>query len=118
MTLLHTEINNKFILAEVEGYDSREQVASLTNREIAVNRVQLKKLKPNEFYWHQLIGMTVANTAGVSVGIVDDIMATGSNDVMVVLGERRRLIPYLPGDVVLNIDDIHRVITVDWDLDF
>ena len=118
ITLLHTEVNNKFVLAEVEGYDSREQVASLTNREIAVIRAQLKNLGPDEYYWHQLVGMTVVNQTGVSAGIVDDIMATGSNDVMVVLGDRRRLIPYLPGDVVLNIDDINRVITVDWDLDF
>ena len=118
LTLLHKEINNKFILTQVEGYSDREQVASLTNREIAVARTQLQSLGPNEYYWHQLIGMDVVNKTGDVLGVVTDIMATGSNDVLVVTGARRRLIPYLPNDVVMNVDDSQRIITVDWDMDF
>jgi len=116
--LLKTEINNKFILAQIEGFDTREQVASLTNRNIAIDRAQLKKLAPNEYYWHQLIGMTVVNQANELIGTVDDIMATGSNDVLIVTGNRRVLIPYLLDDVVLAVDELRRVITVAWDLDF
>ncbi len=118
ITSLKTEINNKFILAKIEGYDTREQVGSLTNRNIAINRAQLKKLAPNEYYWHQLIGMTVVNQADEPIGIVGDIMATGSNDVLIVTGNRRVLIPFLLGDVILAVDELRRVITVEWDLDF
>ena len=118
INLLKTEINHKFILAKIDGYDTREQVGSLTNRNIAINRAQLKKLAPNEYYWHQLVGMTVVNQADELIGMVDDIMATGSNDVLIVTGKRRVLIPYLLGDVVLAVDDVRRIITVEWDLDF
>ena len=118
ITLLQTEINNKFILAKIEGYDTREQVGSLTNRNIAINRAQLKKLAPNEYYWHQLLGMTVVNKAAEPIGIVADIIATGSNDVLIITGKRRVLIPYLLGDVVLAVDELRRIITVEWDLDF
>lgn len=118
ITVLKTEINHKFILAEIDRYDTREQVAALTNREIAVRQSQLKKLASNEYYWHELIGMTVVNQNNALIGIVDSLMATGSNDVLVVVGERRVLIPYLLGDVVLTIDSVCRVITVEWDLDF
>jgi 16S rRNA processing protein RimM len=45
-------------------------------------------------------------------------MATGANDVLVVEGEKRHLVPYLPGRFVIDIDTKQRLITVDWDVDF
>ena len=44
-------------------------------------------------------------------------METGSNDVLVVKGEREYLIPYLPDDVVLDVDLATGVIRVDWEPD-
>ena len=45
-------------------------------------------------------------------------MPTGANDVLVVVGEKRHLIPYLPDRTILGVDDVKRIITVDWDVDF
>ena len=47
-----------------------------------------------------------------------EVMPTGSNDVLVVQGEKRHLIPYLPGQFILDINDSQQIITVDWDMDF
>lgn len=118
LNVLKTEINNKSILAQIHHYDTREQVTSLTNRTIAIKRAQLKKLAPNEYYWHQLVGMTVVNKNNEIIGVVDDLMETGSNDVLIVTGNKRVLIPYLLEDVVLAIDALRGVITVEWDVDF
>ena len=118
LSLLQVEAGHKHILARVEGYQEREQVASLTNVEIAVRRDELPVLAPGEFYWHQLLGMKVTDQQGVPYGLVTEIMPTGANDVLVVTGEKRYLIPYLPGVYVLKVDDNQRVITVDWDRDF
>ena len=118
LNVLETKVNNKFILAHVEGYQEREQVARLTNVEIAVKREQLQKLKPDEYYWHQLVGLNVVNQQGEALGVVTEMLATGSNDVLVVTGERRHLIPFLPEDVILDIDPSQGLITVDWDADF
>ncbi len=46
--------NNKLI-AQVEGYGTREEVAALTHFDIAVNQQQMPDLKKGEFYWHQLM---------------------------------------------------------------
>ena len=62
--------------------------------------------------------MKVTDQQGVPYGLVTEIMPTGANDVLVVTGEKRYLIPYLPGVYVLKVDDNQRVITVDWDRDF
>jgi 16S rRNA processing protein RimM len=118
LALIETKINNKFILAKIEGYHAPEQVAALTNIEIAIKREQLKTLQSNDYYWHDLIGMQVLNQKGIVLGDVTDMMATGSNDVLIVQGNRRHLIPYIPRDVIVNINTSQRIITVDWDADF
>lgn len=116
--LLHLEMNNKHILASVKGYQEREDVARLTNIDIAIDRTQLPALNPGEYYWHELEGMQVVTKQGDLLGTVIEIMATGANDVLVVVGEKRYLIPYLLDKVIININDSRREITVDWDVDF
>ncbi|KTD05691.1 ribosome maturation factor RimM [Fluoribacter gormanii] len=116
--LLRAEVQNKSIIAQIEGYPERELVAQLTNIEIAVRQEQLEKLEPGEYYWHQLIGMNVINQQGKSFGKVIEIIPTGANDVLVVEGNKRHLIPYLPGKFILDVDANQQLITVDWDMDF
>lgn len=116
--VLVAEMRNKTIIVQVEGYAERDLAATLTNADIAVPKSELASLEPGEFYWHQLIGMTVVNQKGQLFGTVSDLLATGSNDVLIVEGEKRHLIPYLPGQYVLEIDEAKRQITVDWDMDF
>ncbi len=62
--------------------------------------------------------MEVATVAGQSLGVVANLLATGANDVMVVEGDRRRLIPFVIEDVVTSVDRSRRKIIVDWDPDF
>ena len=115
---LSTQEHTRFIVALIDGYSEREQVAQLTNLDIAIESSQLPKLGDGEYYWHQLQGMRVTNTKGVLLGTVTDIIATGSNDVLVVTGESRHLIPYRFGVVVLDISESERHITVDWDSEY
>jgi len=55
---------------------------------------------------------------------VDHLIETGANDVLVVkpcqgsIDQRERLIPYLPGDFVQNIDLHAGTMQVDWDPEF
>ena len=52
------------------------------------------------------------------MGPVLEIMPTGANDVLVVVGEKRHLIPYLPGHSILNVDEQEKIIHVDWPVEF
>lgn len=118
LKILNLESNNKQIVALVDGYKDRDQVAALTNLEIGVSRDQLAPLKPGEYYWHDLVDMQVYNKSGQFFGKVVEIMPTGSNDVLVVQGEKRYLIPYLLDEFIKEINPEKGIITVDWDLDF
>lgn len=106
---------DKYFLALLESYNTREEVSDLTNVEIAIKEEQLPKLDPKEYYWHQLIGLKVINKHNTLLGQVIEILPTGSNDVLVIKGEKRILIPYRP-EYIKEIGN--NQITVDWDLEF
>ena len=55
--------------------------------------------------------------AGESLGRVDHLIETGANDVLVLAGDRERLIPYGP-DVIRQVDLETGQIEVDWDKHF
>lgn len=118
LTLVEVKITNKYILTKVEGYINREDVAQLTNIEIAIEPHKLALLKNGEYYWHELIGMQVFNLQKNPLGVVTEILPTGANDILVVMGDKRRLIPYIPNKFVQEINKIEGSITVDWSIDF
>ena len=115
---LDVQVTHHHVLVRIENYATRESVSNLTNLDIAVLADDRPKLDPGEYYWDDLVGMQVVDAHGAVMGIVHEMMATGSNDVMVVEGVQRQLIPYLPGDVVLDVDPVARTISVAWDVDF
>ena len=114
----HFDVKAKNIIAQVEGYETQEHDAKLTNVDIAIENGQLAALSTDEYYWHELVGMQVVNLTGEKFGEVSAILPTGSNDVLVVQGERRHLIPYILEQFIISIDRKSRLITVDWDIDF
>ena len=87
-------------------------------REIAVERDQLPELANDEYYWTDLEGLQVRTCAGVTLGRVDHLLATGANDVLVVQGEREHLIPFVLGSVVKAVHLSDGWMEVDWDPDF
>lgn len=118
VNLLSVEIHTKAIIARIEGFPEREVVTQLTNAEIAVPKSRLPILDSGEYYWHELLGMSVVNHDGGSLGQVIEIMPTGSNDVLVVQGKKRYLIPYLLNQFIIGINAQEKLITVNWDVDF
>ena len=108
----------KGVVARFPGVEDRDAAESLRGAEIWVLRSQLPASKPGEHYWVDLEGLTVVNREGIVLGTVSHLFETAANDVIVVTGDRERLIPYLPGQFVLDVDFETRKITVDWDADF
>jgi 16S rRNA processing protein RimM len=106
------------LIALLEDTDSREQAEGLVNRHIAVYRDQFPDLTEDEFYWTDLVGLAVKLEDGTELGTIENMLATGANDVMVVRGDRERLIPFVQGQYVKKVNLDEAIVVVDWDPDF
>ena len=112
------KVHGKGLIARLQGCDDRDQAALLVGLEIAVPRSQLPAPAPGEYYWSDLEGLAVFTLEGRDLGAVSHLFGTGANDVLVVKGDRERLIPVLWDQVVHEVDLDKGVIRVDWDPDF
>lgn len=106
------------LIALLENTNDREKAQSLVNAPIAVYRDQFPELSGNEFYWTDLLGLSVQLEDGKELGTIEQMLATGANDVMVVRGDRERLIPFVQGQYVKKIDLDEAIVVVEWDPDF
>ncbi|MCX7090715.1 MAG: ribosome maturation factor RimM [Legionellales bacterium] len=112
------QLQNQKILVNVAGYTDRDDIAELTNCNVGIISAQLPALSGGEYYWHELTHMQVVNKSGAELGRVVQILPTGSNDVLIVQGSKRYLIPYIHEIYIVSVDPVQRQIVVDWDEDF
>ena len=115
------EVHMEAVAAKLAGCDDRDAAALLRGRHVAVSRGAFPEAGANEFYWADLIGLTVVNEQDENLGTVAEVFETGANDVLVVRGtgegDPERLIPFLES-VVKRVDLQGRVIRVDWGADY
>ena len=112
------------LIVKLKNIDDRDVAQTLPNVEIGVSADNFPELEEG-YYWHDLIGCQVLNLEGYQLGVVNDMMETGSNDVFVVkanlndaFSKQERLIPYLEQTVVKRVDLATKTIEVDWDAGF
>lgn len=110
--------HGKGLVVRLQGCDDRDTAAVLTGTEIGIYREQLPATREHEYYWSDLIGMRVFTKDGNLLGVVDHLIETGANDVLVINGDREHLVPYIHGQVIKSVDLEAREIAVDWDPDF
>ena len=109
----------KNVVLKLKGCNDRDMAEALAGARIAIYRDQLPELESaDEFYWTDLEGLAVETTSGESLGDVDHLFETGSNDVLVLRGDRERLVPFIWGQVVQEVDLENRRMVVDWDPEF
>lgn len=103
-------------VAKLVGVADRDQATLITNAEIAVLRENLPELDSEEFYWTDLIGLTVYNQDNIELGQIEDYFETGANDVIVVKSANgSHLIPFVPDMYVLDINLSTKQMRVQWD---
>lgn len=110
--------HGKGVVARLAGCENRNTAAAMIGAEIGVQRSQMPPLDPGHYYWTDLLGLKVKNLNGDDLGIVDHMIETGANDVLVVNGDRERLIPFVLERVVISVDLEQGEIRVDWDKEF
>jgi len=117
--------HNKGLVVKVAGIDDRDDAQALVGSEILINESSLPELSQDDYYWRDLIGMSVVTSQGYDLGVVSDMLETGANDVLVVkanlndgFSKKERLIPYLFEQVIKSVSIENKQICVDWDPGF
>jgi 16S rRNA processing protein RimM len=118
VTLEISAVQGKYLVARIVGCDNRDNAQQWTNSEIAITRSQLPELPAGQYYWSDLEGLTVKTMSGLTLGIVEEVMETGAHPVLVIQGEQRHLVPYVPEKVVKEVNLASNNVIVDWDFDF
>ena len=109
--------HGRIVVAKLRGIDDPEQAREWVGADIVIERERLPETRADEFYWTDLEGLEVRTTAGLTLGRVAHLLATGANDVLVLDGTPQRLIPFLMGSVVKQVDLAAGLIVVDWAAD-
>lgn len=113
----------KGYIAQLAGVDDRNQAEGLRGYIITIPESSLPSPAAGELYWRDLEGCRVESIHGretVCLGVVDYLLDTGANDVLVVratadsVDDRERLIPWLEPDVIDRVDLNNQTITVRW----
>jgi len=117
VNLIAGKKHGKGIIVQFEQCVDRDTAQQFVGANIIVDRKDLPPAEEDEYYWSDLIGLTVFNIDGVNLGQVHHIVETGANDVLVLTGERERLIPFR-NQVIQTVDLAQGIIKVDWDASF
>jgi 16S rRNA processing protein RimM len=113
-------LQGKGVVMSLDGVTDRDQVLPLVGVELAIAKTQIKPAGKDEYYWSDLIGMSVVNVQDEQLGNVESLLENGAHDVLVVVNKDKteRLIPFVLDDIVELVDLDNKVIRVDWESDY
>lgn len=109
------QLHSGAIVAALAGIGDRDAAAALRGGVIEVPRSALPKAKRGEFYWTDVLGSEVVSTTGATLGTLQSVGSNGAQDVMLIQGERERLIPFVVGPIVKSVDPAAKKIVVEWE---
>jgi len=101
------------VLVSLEGIDTPEKASELTGRLVKTGEENLPAKEEDEYYWFELIGMSVRTKDGDDLGEVTGIIPTGANDVLSVQGDYGEVLLPMIDDVLVEVDTHTGIIIVD-----
>jgi len=114
--VLDSKLAGRGVAVRLAGIETIEAARALTGAEIQVDRAALPPVARGEFYLHDLLGLQAVNREGHSLGQVEGFLELPAHPVVVLRGERERLVPLVPERIVEVNLELGRV-TLDWHVD-
>jgi len=122
LAIIQAKMHSGMVVASAREVDDRDAAESLRGARIFVSRGSFPTAQKDEYYWVDLIGLTVLNREGVALGTVTELLSTGAQTVLVMESELEgkrieRMIPF----VSVYVDDVDLAagrIVVDWQAEY
>jgi 16S rRNA processing protein RimM len=116
--VLQCESHHKTLAVLLPDCPDRNASEKLKGLLVAVPRSQLPAQPEDEYYWSDLIGLSVINEAGVNLGNVEQLLETGANQVLMVKGESGQILIPFVASAIKQVDVQNKLIKVDWAADY
>jgi 16S rRNA processing protein RimM len=102
------------LLLKLDGINDATTAETLRNYDLCIPSDELAELPPDAYYQHDILGLQVFRLDDRFVGVINEIMPTGGNDVYVVKadGGQQFLIPAVK-NVIKQIDLVRRIMYID-----
>lgn len=124
--MMQAKAHGDDVVAQLMGVPDRNAAEALKGATVQVRRSDFPALSDDEFYWVDLIGLTVENLGGEQLGTVTDLMDNGAHPILRVTvpdgadtdkAPRELLIPFVD-QFVRTVDQTAKKMVVDWGLDY
>lgn len=113
------KIQGNGLIVKIPNIDDRDEVRVFTNKQIATPREAFtdEALATEQYYWVDLIGLTVVNLQQQVLGVVDHLYDSLAHDMLVVKNHHQQtiLIPYVLEKFIKSVSLEQKQIIVDWD---
>lgn len=100
------------VVLKLHGVDSREEADALRKHSVFAAEDELPPLAEDEYFLHDLVGLTAESEDGTVIGIVDDVLELPAQEMLVIRreGAAAAMVPAVP-EFVLDIDlDAERIV--------
>lgn len=113
LTIEGVKFFKQFVILKFKDYDSINDIEKYKNAKLLVPREKAVRLKKNEYFIADLIGMKVVTEDGAAFGTLKDVLETGANDVYVIAMEdgKEVLLPAIK-ECILQVNMEEAVMTI------
>lgn len=105
-------IHKGFIILYLKGYDNINEVEHLKNRSLYIDKSQRKTLETDTYFIQDLIGLEVKSEKEGPLGVLEDVIQAGSNEVYVIRGPRGEVMIPAAKEFIKEVDIERGTMTV------
>ena len=92
------------VILKFKGIDDMDTANKYRQKSLYVTRENAVKLKKNEYFIADLIGMAVTSDEGEDLGTIEDVLQTGANDVYVIAKDGEEILLPAIKDCIKEVD--------------
>ena len=105
--------DKNFVHLKIEGINDEETATEIAGNNLFLPLEDLPKLPDDEYYLHDLVGMTVKDAKAGDVGVVNQVMDYSNNPLLQIMQDEHEILIPLIDNFVKKVDKKARIIHTD-----
>jgi len=105
--------DKNFVQLKIEGIDDEVTAGELAGKELYLPLKDLPELPDDEYYLHDLVGMTVEDATSGEIGVVTQVLDYSNNPLLQIMQNEHEILIPLIDNFVINVDKKARIVHTD-----